>query len=183
MNIIYILENKINKKCYVGQTIQDFKDRLLAHKSEARLNRRKNLIGNAIRKYGIENFNITTMTCKEEHLDWMEVEWIKELNSLAPNGYNLDTGGNKNKHASDETREKISKSKLGNHVNKGIPKSEEHKKKLSEVKKGKTSSFKGKHHTEEANEKNRVAHQGKPWTEARRKAQDNKLKVNDKGNL
>jgi len=36
------------------------------------------------------------------------------------------------------------------HLNKGKPKSEEHKKKLSEANKGKVSSWKGKKHTEES---------------------------------
>ena len=160
MGIIYILENKINKKCYIGQTIKKFKDRMLGHKSEAKLNKKRNLIGNALRKYGLENFKITIMDCQEEYLDWLEQEWIKELNSLSPNGYNLDTGGNKNKHLSEETRLKISKAGKGNNNSKGRIVSEEQKEHLRKLNKGKISSFKGKHHTEEAKEKNRQKHIG-----------------------
>jgi hypothetical protein len=29
----------------------------------------------------------------KEHLDDREIYWIKELNSLAPDGYNCNTGG------------------------------------------------------------------------------------------
>jgi len=71
------------------------------------------------------------MKCDAVYLDWMEVEWIKELNSLAPNGYNLNTGGNKNKHTSDETKKKQSEAQKGKHV-------------------GELNQMYGKHHTEEA---------------------------------
>ncbi len=101
MGTIYLLENTINGFSYVGQTIVAWNERLSKH-----------LCGNlyidrAIRKYGIENFKIITMTCPEEHLDWMETEWIKETNSLTPHGYNLVTGGHKYRHYSEETKEKL----------------------------------------------------------------------------
>ncbi len=107
MGIIYLLENKINGKIYVGQTI-DFVKRMKTHKYSDLC------IDEAIRKHRIENFKITLMECSEKYLDWMEQEWIKEMNSLTPNGYNIDTGGHEGKHRSEETKKKISEAKKGN---------------------------------------------------------------------
>ncbi len=133
MGIIYVLHNEENDKCYVGQTTRTFEERFGAHKIFS------SLIGKALRKYGVDNFSkIILENIPEEELDYWEIHYIQECNSLYPNGYNLDTGGNKNKHASDETR-KI----------------------MSEIRKGEGNSFWGKHHTEEANRKNSEAHKGK----------------------
>ncbi|MFH1603245.1 MAG: DUF559 domain-containing protein [Pseudomonadota bacterium] len=56
--------------------------------------------------------------------------------------------------------------------NKGIPRTEEQKKHHSEVMKGRPSTFKGQHHTAEANEKNRLAHLGRvPWNKGLKGAQ------------
>jgi hypothetical protein len=50
MGIIYILENKLNGKCYVGQTILTFKERFGKHRHS------NSIIGKALQKYGSENF-------------------------------------------------------------------------------------------------------------------------------
>jgi hypothetical protein len=42
-----------------------------------------------------------------EQLDEREIYWIKELNSLAPNGYNCNSGGDAQRNLSQETRDKI----------------------------------------------------------------------------
>lgn len=48
----------------------------------------------AFRKYGIENFSFEVIEeCLSEELDIREAYWIKELNTMAPNGYNLTAGG------------------------------------------------------------------------------------------
>lgn len=67
---------------------------------------------NAICKYRSSDFEISLLEeCSIAELDEREVYWIKTLNTLAPNGYNLESGGNKNKWASEETREKQRESK------------------------------------------------------------------------
>lgn len=43
-----------------------------------------------------------------ELLDEREIFWIKELNSMSPNGYNLVSGGGVNRKVSQVTRDKIS---------------------------------------------------------------------------
>lgn len=71
---------------------------------------------NAINKYGKNNFKIEVIEeCFSlEELDLKESYFIKELNTLAPNGYNLTTGGAAPKH-SDITKEKMSKTRKGKH--------------------------------------------------------------------
>jgi hypothetical protein len=39
-----------------------------------------------------------------EHIDEREIYWIKELNSLAPHGYNLGTGGHYEREYTQEQR-------------------------------------------------------------------------------
>ena len=57
--VIYKFENKINGKVYIGQTIQKLSKRISSHKYPSG---NKNLpIDAAIKKYGIENFSITTI--------------------------------------------------------------------------------------------------------------------------
>jgi group I intron endonuclease len=125
MGIIYILENKINGKHYVGQTIQTFNERFNGHKSADLY------IDKAIRKYGITSFEIFLLeNVPKEELNYWECHYISECHSLFPNGYNMSTGGNKNKHPCVEV-----------------------KRKQSEVKKGKNNPMYGKIHTEETRRK------------------------------
>lgn len=126
MDIIYILENKINGKKYVGQTTKSLEERIINHKSK------NSLIGKAIRKYGIENFHKTIIEISYDKLNQVEIDKIKELNSLFPFGYNLSIGGEGVKNPSEEIRKKISNSKLGkSSPRKGVKLSEETKLKIS----------------------------------------------------
>jgi group I intron endonuclease len=142
MATIYILENKINKKCYIGQTINLFEQRFNQHiKSNF-------LIGKAIRKYGIDNFKkILIEDVPEEKLNELEIEYIQKYNSVYPNGYNLTFGGDSGKK-SEETKRRISEAKKGRRhseetkikisdAGKRRRHSEENKKKISESEKGK----------------------------------------------
>lgn len=91
---------------------------------------------------------------------------------IRQNALARDISGEKNphygKHHTDEAREAIRQSRLGKSSwNKGIPCSDEQKAILSEKAlerdlSGERNGFYGKHHTEEAKEKNRQAHLGKP---------------------
>jgi group I intron endonuclease len=135
MSCIYVLTNKINGKKYVGQTSRSFDFRLKKHLSCAR-NKNKLKISRAINKYGIDNFEKYIYECQEEDLDYLETEMIKILDSIN-NGYNLETGGSKNKHHSEET-----------------------KKKMSISKKGAPNGWLGKHHSKETRKKQSEAHEG-----------------------
>lgn len=97
MHYIYKITNKINKKVYIGQTI-NFKKRMNQHKC---FYKKKNvmLIDMAIRKYGVENFTfeIIETTKKQEIADELERYYIKKYDCKIKNnkGYNLLDGGRK----------------------------------------------------------------------------------------
>lgn len=103
--IIYKIQNKINGKIYIGQTIKPLNQRISQHKSNSK---NKSVIGNAIKKYGWDNFDaeiIDTATNIEE-LNRKEIYWIGYYKSLVPNGYNIEIGG-KNAPNGEDIRRKI----------------------------------------------------------------------------
>ena len=95
---IYKIENLINGKIYIGQSI-DIEDRWKRHLFESRSNRlseRSSVIHKAINKYGSENFKFSVVEeCKEKELDDREIYWIEFYNSYY-NGYNCTKGGSRN---------------------------------------------------------------------------------------
>lgn len=129
MGVIYLRTNRINGKKYVGQaTTKRFK---------ARQNKWNNLnqpyagpaINAARAKYGLEAFGFEILKeCDDKELDYWEKYYVKELNTKAPNGYNLTDGGDglKGYSPSEETKRKLSES------HKGKKRSEETKKKMSD---------------------------------------------------
>jgi len=87
--IIYKISSP-SGKVYVGQTIQDFNERINKHKRESS---GCTAVKNAIDKYKDQmKYEIIEENIPLEQLDEREIHWIKELNSLAPNGYNLTSG-------------------------------------------------------------------------------------------
>src|SRR5208337_2049992 len=85
----------------------------------------------AIKKYGWDNFElIIEENIPEDMLDFLEVSMIYSCDSIGCNGYNIDVGGNKNKHLNSETKNKISKKLTG------IKRSKETKLKISKTKMG-----------------------------------------------
>ena len=168
MATIYVLENMVNGKCYVGQTMQSVKNRLSCHKT------RNSYIGNALRKYGVENFKMILSECPEENLDWAEQTAISLLGTISPEGYNIEDGGCRIHHVSEETKEKL----------RGRLHTKESKIKMSLAKKGKPSNRKGVVLSPEVIERMRLATwhrvseetkskisatlKGKPWSEKRR---------------
>ena len=103
-------------KVYVGQTIRSLKIRMQHHKSKYS---ECTLLKRAIDKYGDEmKYEIIEDNIPQEQLDEREIYWIKELNSLAPNGYNCDTGGSAYRTASQETRDKISNTQRKSSIDK-----------------------------------------------------------------
>jgi hypothetical protein len=139
---IYLIKNKINEKYYIGQAMcftgsnnnrWGTNGRWKSHIREAIKSNQDHciLLNNAIRKYGQDNFEVSTLIkCNKDELDNYEVIFIKEYNSVKPNGYNLKFGGysSKNnedtilkmveahtgKEHSEETKNKISKTQIGN---------------------------------------------------------------------
>jgi len=132
--IIYKITNKINNKIYIGQTVKSLK---LRWKQHCNGNRHSLALSNAIKKYGIDGFNIEIVDFAEnlEELNKKEEEYINKFNSLAPNGYNLMTGGIRPKF-SEESKKRMGR-KGSRHPLYGKKHSEESKKKISESHKGK----------------------------------------------
>ena len=94
---IYELKNKINKKSYIGQTI-DLKNRISKHKSVAKTKKYKdtNQFYNDLSIFGLDNFELNILeSCDQNLLDDRERYWIKKLNTIEPNGYNILPGGHK----------------------------------------------------------------------------------------
>ena len=83
---IYKIENLINGKLYIGQSIH-IELRWQEHcRSSA-----KSLIGKAISKYGKENFTFQILEeCAESCLNEREAYYIRHYQSLVPNGYNIE---------------------------------------------------------------------------------------------
>lgn len=92
---IYKITNKINGKLYIGQTTKTIEKRWQTHKTDAlRNNKRDYPLYRAMRKYGIENFEICLVEeCPIDKLDEREIYWIKYYNSTKANGYNISLGG------------------------------------------------------------------------------------------
>ena len=118
---IYKIINKSNDKIYVGQAVSHIlnhkryrpyghEGRFRCHISEA-FSTKKNqshYLNNAIRKYGVEDFVVELIECCEiKYANEREIHYIKELNSLYPNGYNLKNGGSVFTH-SDESKKRVS---------------------------------------------------------------------------
>lgn len=98
MKAIYKITNDINKKVYIGQSIDPDK-RFSHHKAEANANKDigKSAIHDAMRKIGIDHFSMTILGWYKNYNE-MEQYYIKKYNSIVPNGYNILPGGEEPPH-------------------------------------------------------------------------------------
>lgn len=115
--IIYKITNNNNGKIYIGQTVSKLNVRWSQHVNYAIKRKGNSVLSEAIRKHGRENFTVEILeACNNvEEMNQKEISYIKDLNSLSPNGYNLDSGG-KNKVMHQSTKDKLSKIRLGKKV-------------------------------------------------------------------
>ena len=157
---IYKLTSPSNK-CYIGQTIN------LVERKRTLYNSNKYYSGhrldNAIKKYGIENFQYEIIiqiveSSKEklrEKLDELEKFYIEKYDSYN-NGYNMTVGGSGSNGCfqTEESKRKISEKAKGRKGSmSGRHLTEEQKNKISNFAKtrtGEKNSFYGKTHSEEA---------------------------------
>jgi group I intron endonuclease len=151
MGIIYVLENKINSKKYVGQTRQTFRRRWTHHLDDRDC---RMVITRAIKKYGPDNFQKHIYHVPNELLDHFEIEMIKRLGTIAPRGYNLETGGNDRKIMHPETIEKIRKQRIGSKASEETKNKQKaawrrpgYREHMSEIHKGKSPGNKGVYKT------------------------------------
>lgn len=117
MGCLYLITSPSGKS-YIGITKRSLESRITEHCKSSQL------IGRAIRKYGLANMIITEL---EQASDWamlqaLEIQTIAAVGSKYPKGYNLTDGGdgNNNQVFTYATRQKIS-AKV-----KGFVKSKEH---------------------------------------------------------
>jgi group I intron endonuclease len=103
MGFVYLIRNTVNGKCYVGQTRrQDVQERWKEHKRRA-----GHALGAAFDFHGKDKFEFSVI-CEvpDEDLNDREVSEIAERETLAPNGYNLQPGG-EYRDMNEETKRKI----------------------------------------------------------------------------
>lgn len=164
---IYLIENLVNNKKYIGLTTKTSEKRFKEHLWVAETNDgniKKNAIHRAIKKYGKDNFKLVVIEkCDTlNELFVSEKKWINHYKSFGPKGYNETAGGEGNpgwvmsekrkdflrklrigtKH-SEEAKIKMSLSRKGKKF------SEKHKKSLSEAQKGPKNHRYGKTFTAE----------------------------------
>lgn len=186
---IYRYTHRESGKSYIGQT-WDLKTRRQRHESLSQEQCRH--FCSALKKHGVDEFgfDILCTTTDQATLDALEMCYIKVLNTLSPNGYNLTTGGNGGK-ASDEACQNMSKNNA--RYWQGKQRSAETRRKLSEANKGKrrthsketrmkiAAAARGRRHTSETKQKLSDCRKGKPSSrkgkrhsaETRRKMSEN----------
>ena len=156
---VYIIRFPTSKKLYIGQTI-DLKRRLLYQHLNS-----DSLVGRALNKY--DDWQIFKLhTCKtRDEANRIEIEEIRNFNSIHPNGYNVTRGGSDSNgfEGYHHTEESISKMiHPGNQFAKGHKPSKESIEKM--IHPG-NQNVKGKHWTlsEEAKKNQSEAKKGTTW--------------------
>lgn len=166
MHYIYILQNKINQKVYIGQS-KDIKQRWRTHKSAVKNNRPTQIVHRAMIKYGIENFEFEVIaSCFDQAAaNETEEQIISYHESMSSDkGYNLSLGGSVAPKTK-EWKQKVSQKLMGHGV------SEDARLKMSK-------SHTGKMISSETKIKLSVANSGKIRTQEHANALSDSLKGN-----
>lgn len=92
---VYKIENLVNGKVYIGQSIH-IEKRWMEHCQSSS----DSLIAQAIKKYGKHSFSFQILeeTNDIAALNQLEANYIQQYNSLAPNGYNIVLIDNQQHH-------------------------------------------------------------------------------------
>lgn len=104
-------------KSYIGQVVEFLRDgsrkgisgRWKQHCASAKCNPNKGCVylNRAIVKYGEEQFTVEELFYGEVNLlDENEKKFIKTYNTLAPDGYNLQSGGTNTKHSAETCKKR-----------------------------------------------------------------------------
>lgn len=89
---VYKITNTVNSLAYVGKTTKPVNIRWNEHRTGRRSSA---VLQEAILEFGIENFQFEVLlTCSSEtELAELEIQCIRDYNTLYPNGYNRHPGG------------------------------------------------------------------------------------------
>lgn len=112
---IYKIENLVNHKVYIGQSI-DITKRFYMHRHELKYNKHQNEhLQRSYNKYGKENFKHEDIEmCESNLLDERERYWIDYYDSTnREKGYNIESGGSNTKNCSEETKNKLRLNHIG----------------------------------------------------------------------
>lgn len=128
---IYIITNMLNGKQYVGKTQRGYELRFKEHCS-SHANGFNTYIGNAIHKYGTENFRVDLLKqVPDDSWEYWEAFYIKKFKTLfTQGGYNLTPGGDCNPMDVPQVKQR--------HLE--ACRTEEHRKRISEAVKGRVVS-------------------------------------------
>ena len=109
---IYLVTNQLNGKQYVGQTINPH-----LHKGHGRI------LVVAYKKYGFDNFTYEPICHNIDNrhtLNYVERFWIQTIDTMIPNGYNIESGGASECVWTEERRRNASVSRLGKKINRPL---------------------------------------------------------------
>lgn len=110
---VYCIENNINGKCYIGQSV-NVRRRIRRHIRDIGNLKYVSAITLALAKYGEQSFSYKLLEqCQREELNDKEVYFINKFKCMAPNGYNLTSGGGCPEIISDRAKELMRNAKLG----------------------------------------------------------------------
>lgn len=142
MHTIYKITNTITNKLYIGQTSKSINERFEAHVKCAKRKVNRYLY-DSMNHHGIENFKIELVEIvnDKKYADEREKFWIKTLNTVKPNGYNMTIGGGGGNTLigySDERKKELYLKQAKTRT--GMKRSAEYCKKLGDVHRGKTIS-------------------------------------------
>jgi group I intron endonuclease len=152
---VYFIKNKVTNKCYVGSSNNIYRRWTTHSRDLAKGEHHSVYLQNSYNKHGKDSFEFllaeSSFCIKEMAL--LEAKWIDKLDAVK-NGYNVNPfpyeigllpktkehkrkigQAHKGRKLSEESKEKIRQKALGRKYG---PMSEEQKKKLSEIKKGKS---------------------------------------------
>ena len=96
MGVIYLIQNQIDGKQYIGQTVGTLVSRFRSHLSlsDHPEHPGHSALHRAIAKHGKENFSVSLICNGErgDELDGMEEMFIEMYNTAVPKGYNIRLG-------------------------------------------------------------------------------------------
>lgn len=106
---VYCHTNKINNKKYIGITSQKVSDRWANGKGYKRCY----AFDRAIQKYGWEEFahEVLFTALSKQDAEKKEIELIAKWDTVAPHGYNLESGGSAGKKEHNQSIKKANKSR------------------------------------------------------------------------